>query len=193
MSRNRLEAFTDGVLAIVITIMVLEMKVPHGHGFRDVARMVPTFVSYVMSFMVVAIYWNNHHHLMHVLERVGGQVMWANMNLLFWLSQVPFVAGWMGESHFSPLPVAAYGVVMLACALSYYALACVILSCRGRRSRAATVIGKDFKDKMTVALYAGAVPVAFWNRWIACGVYVFVAMVWFVPDRRVERALARGE
>ena len=191
MNKGRLEAFSDGVIAIIITIMVLEMKVPHGADITALRPLVPVFISYVLSYVFVGIYWTNHHHLLHAVERVNGSILWRNLLLLFWLSQVPFTTGWMGENHFAPWPVAAYGFVMLMAAVAYYLLVRAILAHHGKDSRVATALGRDIKGKVSVLLYVVALPMAFINRWVACGIYVLVALVWFVPDKRIERRLAK--
>ena len=192
MSKGRLEAFSDGVIAIIITIMVLEMKVPHGGV--DLAALRPlagVFVSYVLSYVFIGIYWVNHHHLMHAVERVNGRILWRNLYLLFWLSQVPFTTGWMGENHFASLPTALYGFVMLMAGVANYFLVRAILAHHGRDSRVASALGRDFKGKVSVLLYVVAVPMAFINRWVAGALYVFVAMIWFIPDSRIERRLGK--
>ncbi|HEY7372442.1 MAG TPA: TMEM175 family protein [Polyangia bacterium] len=191
MSKGRLEAFSDGVIAIIITIMVLELKVPHGTDPAALRPLIPLFASYVLSFVMVGIYWNNHHHLFHAVDRVGGGILWANLHLLFWLSQIPFVTGWMGENHFAALPTAAYGFVCLMAGVAYYLLVRAILAHHGMESRVATALGSDFKGKVSVLLYMVAVPLAFVNRWIACAIYVVVAGTWFIPDRRIERRLEK--
>jgi TMEM175 potassium channel family protein len=191
MSKGRLEAFSDGVIAIIITIMVLELKVPHGEDLHALRVLIPIFISYVLSFVFVGIYWTNHHHLLHAVDRVNGSILWRNLHLLFWLSQVPFVTGWMGENHFAEWPVALYGVVLLMSAIAYYLLVLAILAHHGKESRVATALGRDFKGKVSVLLYVVAIPLAFVNRWAAGAIYVLVAMVWFIPDRRIERRLAK--
>jgi uncharacterized membrane protein len=192
MSKGRLEAFSDGVIAIIITIMVLELKVPHGVELEALRPLTPVFSSYVLSFVFIGIYWNNHHHLLQAVERVNGNILWANLHLLFWLSQVPFVTGWMGENHFAPLPEALYGFVMLMSGIAYYILVRAIIAHHGRESRVATAIGNDLKGKISVVFYLLAVPLAFVNRWVAGGIYVLVAIIWLIPDRRIERRLAKG-
>jgi uncharacterized membrane protein len=187
MSKGRLEAFSDAVIAIVITIMVLEMKVPHEADLASLAAMTPVFGSYVVSFVYLAIYWNNHHHLMHACERVDGRILWANMHLLFWLSLVPFVTGWMGENHFAPLPVALYGVVLLMAAVAYWLLVRALLARHGKESLLARAIGSDFKGNTSLVAYVLAILVARPWPWIACALYVAVAILWLVPDRRIER------
>jgi uncharacterized membrane protein len=191
MSKGRLEAFSDGVIAIIITIMVLEMKVPHGEDLAALRPLAPVFVSYVLSFVFIGIYWNNHHHLLHAVERVNGSILWRNLHLLFWLSQVPFATGWMGENHFAALPTALYGIVLLMAAIAYYFLVLAILAHHGRESRVATALGRDFKGKISVLLYVVAVPLAFVNRWMAGAIYVLVALIWFIPDRRIERIVGK--
>ncbi|HEV2862286.1 MAG TPA: TMEM175 family protein [Pyrinomonadaceae bacterium] len=189
MGRGRLEAFSDGVLAIIITIMVLELKVPHGTDAASLRPLVPVFLSYVLSFVFVGIYWSNHHHMLHAVRHVNGPILWANLHLLFWLSLTPFVTGWMGENNFAPLPVAAYGVVLLCSAVAYYILSRVLVSYHGRDSALARALGKDFKGKVSVVFYAAAIPLSFVRWWLACALYVTVAVMWLVPDRRIERAL----
>jgi uncharacterized membrane protein len=191
MSKGRLEAFSDGVIAIIITIMVLEMKVPHGADVEALRPLIPVFVSYVLSYVLVGIYWTNHHHLLHAVERVNGRILWRNLHLLFWLSQVPFVTGWMGENHFAPWPTAVYGFVMLMAGVAYYFLVRAILAHHGKDSRVATALGGDIKGKVSVLLYLVALPMAFINRWVAGGIYVLVAVIWFVPDTRIERRLSK--
>ena len=191
MTKGRLEAFSDGVIAIIITIMVLELKVPHGEDLEALRPLVPVFVSYVLSFVFIGIYWNNHHHLLQAVERVNGNILWANLHLLFWLSQVPFATGWMGENHFAPLPEALYGFVLLMAAIAYYILVRAILAHHGHESRVAKALGSDFKGKISVVFYLFALPLAFVNRWIAGAIYVLVAIMWLIPDRRIERRLAK--
>lgn len=190
MGRGRLEAFSDGVLAIIITIMVLELKVPHGADLASLAPLVPVFLTYVLSFIFVGIYWNNHHHLLHAVRHVNGPVLWANLHLLFWLSLIPFVTGWMGENHFAPWPVALYGVVLLLAGVAYFILTRTLIAHHGRDSDLAKALGKDFKGKASVVSYAAAIPLAFVNTWLACALYVLVAVMWLIPDRRIEHALA---
>ncbi|HET6566539.1 MAG TPA: TMEM175 family protein [Rhodothermales bacterium] len=189
MGTGRLEAFSDGVLAIIITIMVLELRVPHGTDLADLRPLVPVFLSYVLSFVYLGIYWNNHHHMLHVTEKVNGAILWANLHLLFWLSLVPFVTGWMGENHFAAVPTALYGVVLLMAAIAYTILERAILALHGRDSLLARATGRDFKGKVSPVLYAIAIPSAFLSAWIAGGLYVVVALMWLVPDRRIERAV----
>jgi TMEM175 potassium channel family protein len=190
MDKGRLEAFSDGVIAVIITIMVLEMKVPRDAGPAALAPLVPVFLSYVLSFVFVGIYWNNHHHMFHAVHRVNGAILWANLHLLFWLSLVPFVTGWMDENRFAALPVAAYGVVLLGAACAYTILTRVLLAAHERDSLLARALGKDFKGKISLAVYAAAIPLAFVHPWIACGLYVLVAAIWLCPDRRFEKLLA---
>lgn len=190
MVKGRLEAFSDGVLAIIITIMVLELKVPHGADLNALGPLLPVFLSYVLSFIFIGIYWSNHHHLLHAVRHVNGSILWANLHLLFWLSLIPFVTGWMGENHFAAWPVALYGVVLLFAAIAYYILAHVLISHHGRDSALAKALGKDFKGKVSVVFYAAAIPLAFVNSWLACALYVLVAVMWLIPDRRIEHALA---
>lgn len=193
MGKTRLEAFSDGVLAIIITIMVLEMKVPHGDDLAALKPLIPVFLSYVLSFVYVGIYWNNHHHMLHATRRVNGGVLWANLHLLFWLSLFPFVTGWMGENHFEPLPSALYGVVLMMAGTAYWILAHVIIASEGRDSLLAKAIGNDRKGRLSVLLYAFAIPIAFVNQWISQVLYVGVALIWLLPDRRIEKVLAARE
>jgi uncharacterized membrane protein len=190
MGKNRLEAFSDGVLAIVLTIMVLELKVPHGDAWDSLEKLLPTFCSYVLSFVYVAIYWNNHHHMLHTVTRVNGAMLWANMVLLFWLSLVPFVTGWMGENHFASRPVAAYGVVLLMAGAAYYALSQIIIRHHGKDSLLAAAVGSDLKGKVSVGLYVVAIGASFVSRWVALAIYWAVAIMWLVPDRRIEKVIA---
>jgi uncharacterized membrane protein len=193
MGKNRLEAFSDGVLAIIITIMVLELKVPHGVGFSALQPLLPIFLSYVLSFLYVGIYWNNHHHLLHAAQQVSGRMLWANLHLLFWLSLFPFTTGWMGENHLASTPTAVYGFVLLMAAIAYWLLQRAIIAQQGRESLLAVAIGADWKGKLSPALYFAAIPLAFVSAWLASGLYVFVALLWLVPDRRIERVLVRRE
>ena len=192
MSKNRLEAFSDGVLAIVITIMVLELKVPHGVELSALKPVVPVFLSYVLSFVYVAIYWNNHHHLLHATKHVDGCIMWANLHLLFWLSLFPFATGWIGENHVAPTPTALYGLVLTMAAASYYILERSIISRQGRDSVLASALGSDRKALFSVAMYLLAMVLSLISPWIATSLYVLVAILWFVPDRRIERAVTRA-
>ena len=190
MEKNRLEAFSDGVLAIIITIMVLELRVPSGSDIAVLKPLLPVFLTYALSFIYLGIYWNNHHHLLKAAGRVNGAMMWANLHLLFWLSLFPFVTGWMGENHFTTVPTAVYGMVLLLAAIAYYILQSVIIAGQGCDSKLAAAIGRDFKGKLSPVLYAIAVAAALFRPWISCGLYVFVALLWLVPDRRIERLLA---
>ena len=189
MGKNRLEAFSDGVLAIIITIMVLEMKVPHGDSWATLQELLPVFFSYVLSFIYVGIYWNNHHHLLHAVKQVSGGVLWANLHLLFWLSLLPFVTGWMGENHFAPLPTALYGGVLMMAGAAYWILVRSIIAKEGKHSLLAQAVGKDFKGNISVVVYAAAIPVAFWSVWVAQLLYVSIALLWLIPDRRIEKVL----
>ena len=191
MGKGRLEAFSDGVIAIIITIMVLEMKVPHGEDFAALGPLVPVFASYVLSFIYVGIYWNNHHHLLHATQRVTGAVLWANLHLLFWLSLFPFVTGWVGENHFAAAPMAAYGGVMLAAAIAYYILQQTIIARQGDGALIAKAVGVDLKGKLSPILYVAGIASTFFAPWLAGGFYVLVALIWLVPDRRIERMLAK--
>jgi uncharacterized membrane protein len=190
MGKGRLEAFSDGVFAIIITIMVLELKVPHGTDLAALAPLIPVFLSYVLSFIYVGIYWSNHHHLLQAVKHIDGRTLWANLHLLFWLSLIPFVTGWMGENHFGAWPVASYGVVLLFAAAAYFILARVLISYHGRDSAIAKALGKDFKGKVSVLFYAAAIPLSFVSSWLACALYVLVAVMWLIPDRRIEHTLA---
>ena len=189
MSKGRLEAFSDGVIAIIITIMVLELKVPHGDDLATLVPLLPVLLSYVLSFIFVGIYWNNHHHMLHAVRKVNGAVLWANLHLLFWLSLIPFVTGWMGENHFASLPVAMYGVVLLMCGVAYYILARLLIRLHGPDSALAHAVGSDVKGIISVVIYIVAVSLAFANRWVAYALYVAVALMWLVPDRRIEKVL----
>ncbi len=191
MTKARLEAFSDGVIAILITIMVLDLKVPHGGGLEALRPLLPVFLTYVLSYVFLGIYWVNHHHLLHATARVNGRILWANLHLLFWLSLVPFVTGWMGENHFEALPTAAYGVVMILSGIAYTILQRAIIVAEGTTSRLAAAIGADRKGKLSLALYALAIPLAFVREWISDLLFVAVALLWFVPDRRIEARLAK--
>lgn len=191
MGTNRLEAFSDGVLAIIITIMVLELKVPHGADFTALWPLLPVFLSYLLSFIYIGIYWNNHHHMLHAAKRVNGAILWANLHLLFWLSLVPFVTGWMGENHFAPAPTSLYGVVLLMAAIAYWILQRTIMAEHGRDSLLAVAVGSDLKGKLSPLLYLIAIPAAFVHQWIAGALYVLVALMWLVPDRRIERVIGK--
>lgn len=190
MSTQRLEAFSDAVLAIVMTIMVLELKVPHGADLASLQPLLPVFLSYVMSFLYLAIYWNNHHHMLQATERANGAILWANMHLLFWLSLISFATGWMGENAFAPMTAAVYGFVLLMAAIAYLILQTAIIRQEGEGSKLKKMVGKDVKGKLSAAAYVVAIPMAFVSQWIAIGVYVAVALVWLVPDKRIESNLA---
>ena len=189
MGKTRLEAFSDGVIAIIITIMVLEMKVPHGDGLAALKPLIPVFVSYLLSFVYVGIYWNNHHHLLHAVRHVNGATLWANLHLLFWLSLISFVTGWMGENHFHQLPVALYGVVLLMAGVAYTILVRVLIRHHGHESALAKAIGSDFKGNLSLVAYVAAIALAFVHEWVAMALYLAVAIMWLVPDRRIEVAL----
>ncbi len=190
MTKNRLEAFSDGVLAVIITIMVLEMKSPHGATFDALRSVIPIFSSYVLSFVMLAIYWNNHHHLLHAVERVNGATLWANFHLLFWLSLVPFTTAWMGDNDFSSRPVALYGIVLLLAAIAYFILTRTLIALHGKSSTLATSIGRDTKGKISIAIYVVAIPLAFLHPALAAICYTVVAIIWLIPDRRIEKRLA---
>jgi uncharacterized membrane protein len=189
MSKSRLEAFSDGVLAIIITIMVLELHVPEGRDFSALRPLLPVLLSYVLSFVYVGIYWNNHHHLLHAAKRVQGSVLWANLHLLFWLSLFPFMTGWMGETSFAPHPSALYGIVLMMAGIAYWILERTIIAAEGASSVLAKAVGQDRKGIVSVVIYATAIPLAFLEHWISQSLYVVVALIWLVPDRRIERAL----
>ncbi len=191
MQKGRLEAFSDGVIAIIITIMVLELKVPHGADLTALRSLLPIFLSYVLSFIYVGIYWNNHHHLMQVVRQVNGSVLWANLHLLFWLSLLPFATAWMGENHFAQAPVALYGIVLLLAAIAYFILTRTLLAIHDKDSTLAVSLGRDSKGKMSVAFYVIALLLNFVNPWIACVLYVLVAALWLLPDRRIEKKLTQ--
>ena len=188
MNKNRLEAFSDGVIAIAITIMVLELRIPEGADWRALQPIVPVFITYVLSFVFIGIYWNNHHHLIHMADRITGGILWANLHLLFWLSLTPFATGWMGRNNFAPLPTAVYGGVLLCSAIAYTILVRTIIAAQGPHSRLKEALGSDAKSYASLAMYAAAIPLAFVNRWLAYALYVAVALMWFVPDRRLERS-----
>jgi uncharacterized membrane protein len=193
MDKNRLEAFSDGVLAIIITIMVLELKVPQGGQFSALFPLAPVFSSYVLSFIYVGIYWNNHHHLFHATRHVSGSILWGNLHLLFALSLFPFATAWMGENHLAPSPTAAYGAVLLWAGIAYYILQRAIIVRDGSNSLLASAVGRDWKGKLSPLIYVAAIPLAYVNPWIANTLYALVAILWFVPDRRIERALERQQ
>src|SRR5215216_848173 len=192
MGSRRLEAFSDGVLAIIITIMVLELKAPHGASLTDLRPLIPVFLSYVLSFIFVGIYWNNHHHLLQAIKHVDGRILWANLHLLFWLSLIPFVTGWMGENHFAAWPVALYGIVLLCAGIAYFVLTHALIALHGRDSLLATAVGRDVKGIVSGMIYLVAIPLAFVTSWVAGGLYVLVTIIWLVPDRRIETTLVRG-
>ena len=186
MTRGRMEAFSDAVIAIIMTIMVLELKVPHGADWASVRPLAPVFLSYVLSFVYLGIYWSNHHHMLHVTERVNGAILWANLHLLFWLSLIPFVTGWMGENHAAPLPTASYGAVLLLAAIAYTILQNTIIALHGEGSRLHQAVGRDSKGKASIALYVASIPLAFVSSWIAIALFAIVAVTWLIPDRRIE-------
>lgn len=186
MNSNRLEAFSDGVLAIIITIMVLEMKVPHETNLEALVSLLPVFLSYILSFIYIGIYWNNHHHMMHVVTKVNGGILWANLHLLFWLSLIPFATGWIGENHFAELPMAIYGTVLLMAAIAYFILQNRILAVQGKDSLLAKALGKDLKGKASPIIYSIAIIASFYSPWIAGALYVLVALIWLIPDKRIE-------
>ncbi|NQD35838.1 DUF1211 domain-containing protein [Permianibacter sp. IMCC34836] len=190
MGKARVEAFSDGVLAIIITIMVLELKVPHDASLAGLLALWPVFLSYVLSFIYVGIYWNNHHHMLHTVHHVSGSMLWANLHLLFWLSLVPFVTGWMGENHFAALPTALYGIVLLMAAIAYFILQLTIIRAHGSDSVLHKALGRDFKGKISPLLYASAIVLAFFSQALAGAIYAGVALMWLVPDRRIEKTLA---
>ena len=189
MTKARLEAFSDGVIAILITIMVLELHVPHEATWGALQPLTPIFLTYVLSYVYIGIYWNNHHHMLHAADRINGKVLWANLHLLFWLSLVPFVTGWMGQNHFEAIPTAAYGIVLMCAGIAYYILAHLLLSEQGPDSRLARAFGRDRKGQASIWLYAIAIGLSFVNHWIAYAIYVGVALMWLVPDRRIEKHL----
>lgn len=191
MNKTRLEAFSDGVIAILITIMVLELRIPHGATLDVLSPLIPVFLTYILSFIYLGIYWNNHHHMLQATRQVNGKILWANLHLLFWLSLVPFVTGWMGENHFAPLPTAIYGVNLLCAAIGYTILQTLIIRHHhGENALLATAVGNDLKGKLSMVLYAAAIPLAFVNQWISDLIYVGVAAMWLVPDRRIESRIA---
>ena len=193
MGKNRLEAFSDGVIAVIITIMVLEMKVPHGESLDALAPLMPVFLSYVLSFVYLGIYWNNHHHMLHACHLVTGPMLWANLHLLFWLSLIPFTTGWMGENHFAAVPLALYGAVLLMSAIAYWILQELIIKSQGSNSLLKQAVGGDWKGKLSPVIYAIAIVLSFWSQWISLGLYVLVALIWLVPDRRIEHVLVRKD
>src|SRR6266496_6484333 len=193
MTEGRLEAFSDGVIAIIITIMVLELRAPHESNPAALIPLVPVFLSYLLSFIFLGIYWNNHHHLLQSVQHVDGRVLWANLHLLFWLSLVPFVTGWMGENHFARWTLAIYGTVLLLAAIAYFILVQALLALHGRNSVLATALGSDFKGKISMVIYLVAIPLALVKWWLACALYILVAIMWLIPDRRIEKTLTRSE
>ena len=193
MNKTRLEAFSDGVIAILITIMVLELRVPHGEQLETLRPLLPVFLSYVLSFIYLAIYWNNHHHMLHATHKVTGSILWANLHLLFWLSLIPVTTGWMGENHFAGWPTALYGVVLLMSAIAYFILERRIIASQGGDSLLARAVGKDWKGKLSPVLYLIAILVAFSSHWVSKAIYALVALMWLIPDQRIERLLARKE
>jgi TMEM175 potassium channel family protein len=193
MGKSRLEAFSDGVIAVIITIMVLELKVPHGESFRDLAPVIPTFFVYVLSFVYVAIYWNNHHHMLHAVSRVTGAILWANLHLLFWMSLIPFTTAWMGQNHFASAPSALYGLVLLMAGIAYWILQALIIQSQGPGSLLREAIGADWKGKVSPITYVLAIACAFWLPWVSQCLYTLVALIWLRPDRRIERTLSRKE
>ena len=192
MKKQRLEAFSDGVLAIIITIMVLEMHAPHGEDLAALRPLIPVFISYALSFIFIGIYWNNHHHLIQAAEKVNGPILWANLHLLFWLSMVPFATAWMGTHEFSAWPVAFYGIVLLCAGISYYLLAKLLASHHGKDSALARALGEDIKGRISIALYVAAIPLAFVNAWLAYALYILVALMWLCPDSRFEKIISRA-
>jgi uncharacterized membrane protein len=190
MGKNRLEAFSDGVIAIIITIMVLELKVPHSAELNALAPLWPVFLSYVLSFIYIGIYWNNHHHLIHAVHEISGGVLWANLHLLFWLSLIPFVTGWMGENHFATVPVAAYGAILFMCAIAYTLLVRSLISHHDENKALAEAIGTDMKGWLSLVLYLAGIALAFVHAWLGFAIYIGVALIWFIPDRRIEDRIA---
>jgi len=191
MSKGRMEAFSDGVIAILITIMVLGLTVPHTADLAALLPLAPVFLSYVLSFVFLGIYWNNHHHLLQAVKHVDGRVLWANLHLPFWLSLIPFATGWMGENRFAPWPVALYGIVLFCAAVAYFILARTLISLHGQESTIAAALGRDFKGKISILIYLVAIPLAFLSAWLAFGLYVLVAVIWLIPDRRIEKTIAK--
>ncbi len=189
MTKSRLEAFSDGVIAILITILVLELKVPHGTDIAALRPVLPVFLTYMLSFVYVGIYWNNHHHMLHIASRIDGKAMWANLHLLFWLSLIPFMTGWMGENHFASIPTAFYGGVLLMCAIAYWLLQMAIITGEGPQSKLALAISNDWKGRLSPLLYVIAIIVALFEPWISHMIYILVAAIWFIPDRRIEKLM----
>jgi uncharacterized membrane protein len=192
MKKGRLEAFSDGVIAIIITIMVLELRVPVGDNIKDLAPVLPVLFSYILSFVYIGIYWNNHHHMIYAVDRINGAVLWANLHLLFWLSLIPFVTAWMGENHFSKWPVVLYGVVLIMNAIAYTILCWLLVGEAGPASPLAIALGKDWKGKLSLVTYVVAIGLAFFNSWLGFGLYVLVAVIWFIPDQRIEKTVSSG-
>jgi uncharacterized membrane protein len=190
MGKGRMEAFSDGVIAIIITIMVLELKIPHGADVHALRSILPIGLTYALSYVYLGIYWNNHHHLLHAAEHINGRILWANLHLLFWLSLVPFATAWMGENHSAPLPSAIYGLILLLAGIAYLVLQSEILRVQGKHSKLARALGKDFKGKISPVIYILGIAFAFFNQWISIALYVFVALMWLVPDTRIERTMA---
>ena len=191
MNTNRMEAFSDGVIAIIITIMVLELRVPHEATVAALRPVAPVFLSYLLSFIFLGIYWSNHHHMLQACEHVDGRVLWANLHLLFWLSLTPFVTAWLGENHFTAWPAALYGAVLLCAAIAYYILARALVALHGSESAIGIALGTDFKGKISIVIYLAAIPLSFVRSWLACSLYVMVAVMWLVPDRRIERTIVQ--
>ena len=189
MGKSRLEAFSDGVLAIILTIMVLELKVPHGDHIADLKPLLPVFLSYILSFIYIGIYWNNHHHLMHIVQNINGSVLWANIHLLFWLSLVPFATGWMGENHFSTWTVLVYGTVLLMASIAYFILVRVLMYHDNSNSKLSKAVGKDKKGIISTAIYSLAIPLCFIHPYISCCLYIIVALIWLAPDKRIEKTI----
>ncbi|MBD1366486.1 DUF1211 domain-containing protein [Mucilaginibacter sp. ZT4R22] len=193
MGKGRLEAFSDGVIAIIITIMVLELKVPHHADIEGLKPLLPVFVSYALSFIYVGIYWNNHHHMLHATKSINGAIMWANLHLLFWLSLIPFVTGWMGENHFAKWPVICYGIVLIMNSIAYTILVKLLIRHHGEHSMLANAFGNDMKGKISMAIYAVAIAASFIQSWLGFALYIVVACIWFIPDRRIENKIGREE
>ena len=191
MGKGRLEAFSDGVLAIIITVMLLEIKIPHSTELNSLRSLLPVFISYILSFIYVGIYWNNHHHLMHTVQHVNGKILWANTHLLFWLSLIPFATGWMGENNFAEGPVVLYGIILLMSGAAYSILVQTLIRLHGKNSTIATAIGNDRKGKLSVVIYAAAIALCFVNSWIGVTLYAFVAAIWIIPDKRIEKRLVQ--
>ena len=193
MGKGRLEAFSDGVIAIIITIMVLELKAPHDDSLGALMTLIPVFLSYVLSFIYVGIYWNNHHHMLHTCNKITGPILWANLHLLFWLSLFPFATAWMGENHYAAVPSASYGVVLLMAAVAYFTLQQLIIASQGPDSLLKKAVGADFKGKLSLVLYVLAIALSFWSQWLSQGIYILVALIWLVPDPRIENAMSAND